>query len=218
MGEKKGDNQLFRSLNLKTSGKKLNVKYLFILLLIGVLFMMIGTFMQSNEEPASSLPVVQDEIEEEESSEVFMSNDEPQELVTMSDYERFYERQLEDILEKVVGVSDVSVMVNLAESEKIVYEKDRNTMEQFTEESDREGGTREVQDKTQDEQTVIIRTGDQEEPLIVKTQKPDIRGVLVVANGAENIQIKTWIIEAVSRGLDVPSHRVSVLPKNSKEE
>jgi stage III sporulation protein AG len=48
---------------------------------------------------------------------------------------------------------------------------------------------------------------------VVEYQKPAIRGVLVVAKGAENIQVKKWIIEAVTRSLDVPSHRVAVMPK-----
>jgi stage III sporulation protein AG len=50
-------------------------------------------------------------------------------------------------------------------------------------------------------------------PVVVETKKPDIRGVLVVAKGAENIQVKKWIVEAVTRVLGVSSHRVSVVPK-----
>ena len=37
--------------------------------------------------------------------------------------------------------------------------------------------------------------------LSVETKKPEIRGVLVVAKGADNIQVKKWIIEAVTRVL-----------------
>ena len=60
---------------------------------------------------------------------------------------------------------------------------------------------------------IIIRNGDEETPLVVATKKPDIRGVLVVAKGADNLQIKKWIVEAVTRVLNVPSYRVAVLPK-----
>lgn len=216
MGENNKDSTLFRSINLKPSGKKLPVKYLGGLLILGVAFMLIGTFMQSNDqEPA--MPVIKDQ-DPEETTDVFKSDEGPQELNTMADYETHYETQLARALENVIGVSNVTVMVNLAESERIVYKSNTNTKEQFTEESDREGGTREVQDKSKEEQVVIIRNGDKEEALIVKTEKPDIKGVLVVASGVENIQVKTWIVEAVSRVLDVPSHRVSVLPRKSEEE
>ncbi|MDG5788696.1 stage III sporulation protein AG [Evansella sp. AB-P1] len=217
MADNKQDSSWFKSFTMKSSGKKLNIKYLFLLLLIGVFFMIIGNVLQSDDEPSSTIPVLSEE-EEEPASEVFMSDDKPEEISSMSEYESFYERQLERALEQVVGVSDVTVVVNLAETERVVYQKNQNIKEQITDETDREGGTREVQDKTKDEQVVIIRNGDREEALVVKTEKPDIRGVLVVANGVENIQVKTWIVEAVSRVLDVPSHRVSVLPKKSKGE
>ena len=89
---------------------------------------------------------------------------------------------------------------------------------QLTDETDREGGKRKVEDQSTDEQLVIIQNGEKEVPIVVETKKPAIRGVLVVAKGADNIQVKKWIVEAVTRSLDVPSHRVSVLPKKTKGE
>ena len=53
---------------------------------------------------------------------------------------------------------------------------------------------------------VILKSGDKEGPIVVETKKlQTYHGVLVVAKGAENIQIKKWIIEAVTRALDLPS-------------
>lgn len=43
--------------------------------------------------------------------------------------------------------------------------------------------------------------------------KPRVRGVLVVAKGADNIQVKAWITEAVQKVLDVPAYKISILPK-----
>jgi stage III sporulation protein AG len=60
---------------------------------------------------------------------------------------------------------------------------------------------------------VIIQEGEKEVPIVLETKKPEIRGVLIVAKGADNIQIEKWIKESVTRLLDVPSHRVSVMPK-----
>ncbi|SIB32256.1 stage III sporulation protein AG [Mycobacteroides abscessus subsp. abscessus] len=75
-----------------------------------------------------------------------------------------------------------------------------------------------MEDLSKEDQLVIIRDGEKEVPIVVETKKPVIRGVLVVAKGADNIQVKKWIIEAVTRSLDVPSHRVAVMPKKSKGE
>ena len=49
--------------------------------------------------------------------------------------------------------------------------------------------------------------------IVLETKKPQVRGVLVVAKGAENVQIEKRIIESVTKLLDVPSHRVSVMPR-----
>ena len=55
---------------------------------------------------------------------------------------------------------------------------------------------------------------DKETPVVLRTEKPKVRGVLVVAKGVDNIQVKAMVKEAVIRLLDVPAHRVSVSPKN----
>lgn len=57
------------------------------------------------------------------------------------------------------------------------------------------------------------RNGDGEQPIVLKKLKPQVRGVLVVAKGAENLKVKAAMIEAIQRVLDVPMHRISVMPK-----
>ena len=139
-------------------------------------------------------------------------------IVSSIDYERTYEAQLKEALDKIVGVEDVTVVVNVDATELKVFEKNTNTQSQQTDETDREGGKRKVEDQSREEQLVIIQDGEKEIPVVTETKKPAIRGVLVVAKGADNIQVKKWIIEAVTRSLDVPSHRVAVMPKKTKGE
>ncbi|OIJ16036.1 stage III sporulation protein AG [Anaerobacillus arseniciselenatis] len=192
------------------------IQYLAIVLCVGLALMIFSNFTKSNDNQ-QSVPVFSDETKSSsEEVAVFSSKSSGDEPYSMQDYEYTYEKQLREALEQIVGVSDVTVMINLAETEKKVFERNVTTKQQNTDETDREGGTRKVEDITRDDQVVITRSGDKEEPLIAKVEKPTIRGVLVVARGVENIQVKTWVVEAVSRVLDVPSHRVSVLPKNSK--
>lgn len=205
--------------NGKSDKKKRSspIQYLAIVLCVGLVLMIFSNFSNSSSE--DSLPVFKDEKDvNDEDVAVFGSKNSGDEPLTMRDYEYAYEKQLQESLEKVVGVSDVTVMINLAETESKVFERNKSLKQQNTDETDREGGKRNVEDITRDDEVVIIRSGDKEEPLIAKIEKPTIRGVLVVANGVENIQVKTWVVEAVSRVLDVPSHRVSVLPKKSKGE
>lgn len=194
------------------------IQYLAIVLCVGLALMIFSNFSKSNSNQ-DSLPVFKDEKKVNvEDVAVFSSKNTGDNPFTMQDYEYAYEKQLQEMLEEIIGVSEVSVMINLAETESKIFERNKSLKQQNTKETDREGGKRDVEDITRDDEVVIIRSGDKEEPLIAKTEKPAIRGVLVVAIGVDNIQIKTWIVEAVSRVLDVPSHRVSVLPKKSKGE
>ncbi|CAM3992720.1 stage III sporulation protein AG [Mesobacillus thioparans] len=197
----------------KKSGK---YQYLIIVVLFGAAIMLIGNII-GDKNPDTAAVTANQQAETEEDAAVFgqkksAGND------VISEYEEAYEAQLTEILEGINGVGDVTVFVNVDATEKKVLEKNSVIQSQTTDETDREGGTRKVQDASQDEQLVIIRNGDKEVPIVLETKKPEIRGVLVVAKGAENIQVKKWIIEAVTRALDVPNHRVAVMPKKSKGE
>ncbi|MFC7783385.1 MULTISPECIES: stage III sporulation protein AG [unclassified Rossellomorea] len=184
-------------------------QYFLIVLLIGIAFMLISDLWSRD----SSLEVSKS-VDEEAPEEVatFGSNQKESDG-SMRGYEDQYENQLKEALDQIVGVSEVHVVVNVEATESKVYEKNESTQSQTTSEEDKQGGKRSIEDKSQEEEMVIIRNGDKEVPIVKETKKPKVSGVLVVAKGADNIQIKKWIIEAVTRGLDVPSHRVSVLPK-----
>lgn len=193
----------------KKSGK---YQYMILVLCIGAAFMIVGNVLFSDKSaPLDSKAVTTSQAETSEVEAFSLKKDSNNK--TISGYEEEYEKQLKKALEEMLGVDDVMVMVNIDSTDKKVLEKNTVTKSQTTEEKDNEGGERKVQDTSTDEQLVIIREGEKEVPIVVEYQKPAIRGVLVVAKGAENIQVKKWIIEAVTRVLDVPSHRVAVMPK-----
>ncbi|WP_228728139.1 stage III sporulation protein AG [Brevibacillus composti] len=129
------------------------------------------------------------------------------------EYENMYETQLKEILTSVVGVGDVEVMVNLDSTPELVVEKNRNIRSSTNQETDKDRATRNQNDQSRDEQVVVVQGGKQDQPVVLKTLKPKVRGVLVVAKGAENIQVKAWITEAVQKVLDVPAYKISILPK-----
>ncbi|WLR43888.1 stage III sporulation protein AG [Bacillus carboniphilus] len=194
----------------KTEGEKnKKVSYLLIVLLIGILFMSINLANSEDQNQDSSIAESAKKKTTQVPSERAVA--EEQEIFQ---YEKTYEEQLKKMLEEISGVEDVSVMVNVDSTYSKVLEKNRISQNQTTKETDREGGERQVDDQTNEEQVVIIRQGDGEEPVVIRMEKPTISGVLVVARGVENIAIERMVIEAVTRALDVPSHRVAVQPKN----
>jgi stage III sporulation protein AG len=185
--------------------------YFLIVLLFGVAFMIISDMWGNADQDASMVMKTENETGQDEVP-AFGNKDSKDSI--MKDYEDRYENQLKEALEQIAGVSDPTIVVNVESTERKVYEKNNSSQTQVTKETDREGGNRSIEDQSSDEQLVIIRKGEEEVPIILETKKPKISGVLVVAKGADNIQVKKWIIESVTRVLDVPSHRVAVMPKN----
>lgn len=196
--------------NLPPDKKGGKSSYLLILLVLGALLMIVGSIWKEPPKNATVASSSSDESSETFGTKNTDTNSE------MKIYEEQYENQLKEALEQIVGVHSVSVIVNVEATERKILEKNAVLRNQTTREEDKEGGVRQVEDQSKEDEVVIIQNGDKEEPIILETKKPEIKGVLVVAGGAENIQVEKWIIQAVTRVLDVPSHRVAVIPKKSK--
>lgn len=122
------------------------------------------------------------------------------------------EERLKEILEKMVGVGKVSVMVTVESTEEKVVERNLSTSESSTEENDRNGGTRHITTVTSDGQVVLYQASGGQQPLITKIINPRIRGVLIVAEGAEDAAVRKLIIQAVEKGMNVVPTRISVVP------
>ncbi|MFB5662004.1 stage III sporulation protein AG [Alteribacillus sp. HJP-4] len=184
--------------------------YVLFLLLAGILFMIVGN-PDSSETNSEELQLM-----DEEEREAAPVNAEPEEEAGISSIETVLQGRMKEMLENITGVGGVAVMVKVAGTEKNIYEKNSTISQQTTTEKDREGGERKLDDGTKEDQIVIIRNGDKEEPLIQQTIEPDVEGVLVVAEGAGSLQVKEMIVEAVSRALDIAPHKVSVMPRNDE--
>ncbi|MFC5651563.1 stage III sporulation protein AG [Paenibacillus solisilvae] len=123
------------------------------------------------------------------------------------------EIRLKDILEKIVGVGSVDVLVTVDSTEEVVVVQDEKETQQSTNETDKSGGKRNITSITKDGQVVLYNTSNEQSPIVQKRIKPKIRGVLIVAKGAENQTVRRLIIDAVEKGVNVPVNRISVVPK-----
>ena len=185
----------------------------FIIVMLGIGLMMASSFFTSNQSgQIDQSQTVFNNKKENKDAEVF-GQKRSENFSSTKDYEVYLQNEMKDALEMITGVEDVKVVIYVDATEKKEFERNKVTQKQVTEEADQEGGKRVVEDTSVDEQLVIIKDGDKEGPIVSQTIKPKVSGVLVVAKGADNIQVKKWIIEAVTRALDVPNHRVSVMPK-----
>lgn len=130
---------------------------------------------------------------------------------TSSQYLENLEEHLSSILSKIQGAGKVSVMITLKSGTELIPAKDESVSDKVTSEKDTDGGTRTINEKTTDEKVVFAAAqGGNSEPLIIKEINPDIKGVIVVAEGASDAKIKLKISQAVQTVLDIPAYRVTV--------
>lgn len=135
------------------------------------------------------------------------------EASAFEEFEGRYEARMKDILEKIVGVGEVDILVTIDSTEELVVEQNIQHQQQITNEKDQDGGTRHITDVSRNGEVVLYQVAGEQTPVVLKKIKPRIRGVLVVAKGAENTTVKKLILQAVERGLGAPAHRISVIPR-----
>ncbi|WP_010093203.1 stage III sporulation protein AG [Ornithinibacillus scapharcae] len=205
-------NKLQEFIKEKLNGSK-KTGYVIIVGLVALVVIIVGNIFTTSSQQDTGQEIPRMDLESESQTEE-VSSHESSVTSDVGELEENYKKQLEIMLEKIDGVSEVEVMVNLDSTNVKVYEKNLIKGQQHTEENDQNGGTRQIEETTEETQTVLVRQGDQETPILIETKKPRVRGVFVVANGVEKATVKQWVVEAISRVLDVPTHRVSVMPKN----
>ncbi|MBL4937911.1 stage III sporulation protein AG [Clostridium sp. YIM B02515] len=136
----------------------------------------------------------------------------PREGFSVSDYETTEENKLKAVLEDIDGVGRVKVMLTIDGSEEQVPAVNINNSTSNTKEQDNNGGTRETTQKNDGSTIVLTNEGDKNQPLIVKTNKPKIVGVCVVAEGAKERVVELKITQAVTRLYNIRPDKVSVYP------
>jgi stage III sporulation protein AG len=128
--------------------------------------------------------------------------------------EKVFEDNMKQMLEQIVGVGTVDVMVTVDSTEEVIVQRNVKDMQEENNETDANGGQRHTTQYTRDGEIVTYESsGGQHTPIVTKKVKPQVRGVLVVAMGAENPTVKQLIVEAVQKGLNVPSYKISVVPR-----
>lgn len=129
----------------------------------------------------------------------------------IDDYAGWMEERLEKILSRMEGVGKVKVMVTLASSEELVLEKDKPSSRTQTDENDNSGGTREITQMENNEETIYATRGNNSEPYVVKTLTPKVEGVVVVAQGSGKGSTDKNITEIVQALFGLEAHKVKVV-------
>jgi len=125
-------------------------------------------------------------------------------------YETMEENRLKGILEAINGVGRVDVMLTIEGSEEQVPAVNVNDSTSDTQEKDNTGGIRNTKQQNNGSTVVLSSDGSKSTPLIIKTYKPKIVGVAVVAEGAKDQYVQNQIKEVVTRVYNLKADKVSV--------
>lgn len=120
------------------------------------------------------------------------------------------EEKLEDILSKIEGVGSVKVFINYLESSETVAMYNENSKTSTTEETDKSGGTRKVEQTDLQKEVIYQEQNGTKTPIVQKTVEPKIEGAIITAKGAGDINVKTSIIQAVEAATGLATHKIQV--------
>ena len=121
--------------------------------------------------------------------------------------------ELVSVISVIRGVGNVEVKIYVSEGSYYEYEYNISENNKITNETDQNDGSRRIEEESYDRETVIIRdSSGNERPVIRREVKPEIKGILIVAEGAEISSLKYDIFRAVQGLLDLPAHKINVLP------
>ena len=125
-------------------------------------------------------------------------NSETQNAVAVSENEAYIEsleNKLVHILENVDGVGKVEVMITLEASRESVLNKD-DTEELETETETSDGTKNERQSSRRENETVLSDETGESAPYVIKELEPEIAGVVIACEGADNNTVAAAVTEA----------------------
>ena len=121
------------------------------------------------------------------------------------------EEKLANILSNIAGVGKVKVLLTYSETSTYVPIYNENLKASNTTETDSAGGSRTVSE-TDSQKEVIYKedSSGNQEPVTQSIISPKMEGAIITAEGADNAEVKTSIVEAVEAATGLATHKIQV--------
>lgn len=150
----------------------------------------------------------------ENSKNEILDSDDPtsQEDPTEVSIESREEARLREVLSVIKGAGRVEVMITYYSGREIVTAMNTIESSTSTEEEDNNGGSRKVIQSDRNSQPVTFNDNEGSKPIIIKEVEPEVKGVVVISEGASDIRVKMELIRAVQVALGVNPNQVEVFP------
>ncbi|MCD7725541.1 MAG: stage III sporulation protein AG [Clostridiales bacterium] len=202
-----------------TGGGKLRKDQCLIIILTGILLCVIVWPVKSTETKSGLSDIMNDTIETQEEDSQPAASPTLSESGTEAAYTGYWEDKLENALSCVEGAGEVRVLITLKASEERIVEKDGPEEWSDTVESDAAGGSRRVEESRNEGATIYtVDENGNSVPYVVKTLPPVVEGVVVIAQGADEILVRQNIIEAIQVLFDIDMNKITVVKMKNNNQ
>lgn len=137
----------------------------------------------------------------------------PTTTVAPRSYEEALEAKLANLLSQVKGAGAVAVSITLDASAAQEPAKNVVRESKVIQEKDNAGGIRTTTESKESEQILMSKESGSDHPVMLRETKPVIKGILVIADGANDSVVKANLTKAVEAGLGVAPYKITVLPQ-----
>ena len=132
---------------------------------------------------------------------------------SLSQYTTELVNKLSATLSQIEGAGSVSVMITLDGSSQLILAYETESKSNTTDNTTSSGTSTKTNNTTANSTPIIINSNGQSTPLVLSEIMPDVKGVVVVCEGANNIRVKLNILEAVPALLGVSSSQIEIFVK-----
>lgn len=198
--------------------KELKKENFVVILLIGVLLLVIAWPVSEKEDTQMAESGISDTIngtitdigtvEERE------TNPAGQDWVT---YAEFLEDTLEEVLSTMEGAGKVKVMITLESSGESIVEKDVTTGIDASTQVNADGGSHNTSGNEKTGETVYVQQDRVTYPYVKQIISPRVAGVVVSAQGGDNLTINKNITEAIQALFGIDAHKIKIIKMSSRE-
>ena len=121
------------------------------------------------------------------------------------------EEKLANILSNIAGVGKVKVLLTYSQTSTYVPLYNENLRESNTIETDSSGGSRTVAESDSEKEVIYKEDNSgNREPVTQSIISPKIEGAIITAEGADNAEVKSAIVQAVEAATGLATHKIQV--------
>lgn len=120
------------------------------------------------------------------------------------------EARLENILSNIKGVGKAKVLITYSQTSQVMPMYDEESSISTTEETDSGGGTRTVNETSTKKDIIYEENNGLKTPITQSIINPKIEGAIITAQGANDANVKTNIIQAVEAVTGLATYKIQV--------